>query len=296
MQEYIDSFLDYLRVERGLSGNTLAAYAFDLQKYSQFLKKRNITVPTSVEKKDIQDFLFAERSQGIQASSVSRRLSGIKSFHKFLVRENIISKDPTVLLDSPKLWKRIPDTLTVDEIEKIIVQPNIRTRNGLRDRAILELMYATGLRISEVAFLKLQDIDFTVGFLRCRGKGSKERIVPLGKSAEHFVERYMKEVRASILKGVSNEFLFVSQYKKRLSRQSIWKMIKVAVKLARITKEVTPHTFRHSFATHLLEGGADLRSVQELLGHASISTTQIYTHVDRNRLKTIHTKFHPRAQ
>ncbi len=296
MEEYIEYFCDYLRVERGLSVNTIASYSADLNRYISFLEEKGISQPAEIEKKHIQDFLFSERNRGLKPSSVARRLASIRMFHRFLVRENLSAKDPSAVFESPKLWKKIPDSLDISEVEKIISAPDIKKRKGLRDRAILELLYATGIRVSECADLKVGDVDFNIGFIKCKGKGSKERLVPLGKTAEHFLRRYLEEVRPKILQGKNINYLFISQYRGRLSRQSIWKIIKFYVKKARIKKTVTPHTFRHSFATHLLEGGADLRSVQEMLGHSNIATTQIYTHIDRNRLKKIHLKFHPRAR
>jgi len=296
MEEFLEHFLDYLRIERGLSKNTIVSYANDLKKYLKFLAKKNVSSLKAIDKKNIQDFLFEQRNKDIKPASVARAVSSIKSFHKFLVRENVVNQDPSAILESPKLWKKIPDTLDISEIDKVIQAVNIKTRKGIRDRAILELLYATGIRVSEASNLKVFDVDFNIGFLKCKGKGSKERLVPLGKVAEHFLKRYIDEVRPRLLKGKSYDFLFLSQCNTCLSRQSIWKMIKYYVKKARINKLVTPHTFRHSFATHLLEGGADLRSVQELLGHSNVSTTQIYTHVDKSRLKKIHLQFHPRAK
>jgi integrase/recombinase XerD len=212
------------------------------------------------------------------------------------VREKITANDPANFLETPKVEKKIPSFLNLEEIQKILKVPNLKNCQGIRDRAILELMYATGLRVSEVSYLRNSDINLDLGFIKCKGKGSKERIVPLGKIAQHFLQRYIQESRPKLLgKGV-NQYLFLAQGARRLSRQSIWKMIKKAVKIAAIRKKVTPHTLRHSFATHLLERGADLRSVQEMLGHSSIITTQIYTHINQTRLKEIHSKFHPRAK
>ena len=227
--------------------------------------------------------------------SISRILSTVKSFHKFLLREKIISSDPTALIDTPKMDEKIPSFLTFAEVMKILRAPDCKKAQGVRDKAILELMYATGLRVSELVSLKGFDVNLDVGFVRCKGKGSKERIVPLGKVAGNFLDKYIKEAREKLAGRKICEYLFIAQGGRRLSRQSVWKLIKAVVGKCGIRKKVSPHTLRHSFATHLLEGGADLRSVQEMLGHASITTTQIYTHVDRVRLKTIHSKFHPRA-
>lgn len=295
MESFIDAFLDYLRLERGLANNTIDAYNRDLRKYIDFLKKRGVTRPDKIERKDINDFLFQLRTK-ISPVSIARYLSSIKSFHRFLLREKISDYDPSELIDSPRLWKKIPDTLSFEEVSRLLKAPNTKYLHGIRDKAILELMYATGLRVSEVASLKVIDLNMEVGFLRCRGKGSKERIVPLGKTAAKFIEKYLSMVRPRLSKNKDIPFLFLAQGGRRLSRQSIWKMIKKMVVKAKIKKNVTPHTLRHSFATHLLERGADLRSVQEMLGHANITTTQIYTHINQIRLKEIHSLYHPRAK
>jgi len=295
MQTYLDIFLDYLKIERGLSSNTVNAYRTDLEKYFIFLKKKGKKSLEEVTKEDIVDFLFSLRETHA-ISSIARFFSSIRSFYRFLFREKILKTDPTQLIEYPKLEKKIPGVLNFWEVEKLLKTPSLRTPQGIRDRAILEVMYATGLRVSELARLKLKDVNMEIGFLRCQGKGSKERIIPLGRIAKKFLEKYIFDARPKLLKGKESEFLFLAQGGNPLSRQSIWKMIKKMVKRARIKKEVSPHTLRHSFATHLLERGADLRSVQEMLGHASITTTQIYTHINRLRLKEIHRQFHPRAK
>lgn len=294
MDNYIEAFLDYLRVERGVSENTILSYCSDLKKYKNWISSIGIRGVSRITKKDIVQFMARQKSKGFAVPSISRTLSSIKSFHRFLLREKIISKDPTSAIDTPKLWKKIPNVLTSKEVVKLLTQPNIRLVRGLRDKAILELMYATGLRVSEVSSLNILDVNIEAGFLKVRGKGGKERIVPIGKVASHFLSRYLNTSRSKILKSKTSNAIFVSSYKKKLSRQSIWKMIKFYIKKAKINKQISPHTLRHSFATHLLEGGADLRSVQEMLGHSSISTTQIYTHINKARLKEIHKKFHPR--
>ena len=295
MQTYLDIFLDYLKIERGLSSNTVNAYRTDLEKYFIFLKKKGKKSLEEVTKEDIIDFLFSLRETHA-ISSIARFFSSIRSFYRFLFREKILKTDPTQLIEYPKLEKKIPGVLNSWEVERLLKTPSLRTSQGIRDRAILEVMYATGLRVSELARLKLKDVNMEIGFLRCQGKGSKERIIPLGRIAKKFLEKYIFDARPKLLKGKESEFLFLAQGGNPLSRQSIWKMIKKMVKRARIKKEVSPHTLRHSFATHLLERGADLRSVQEMLGHASITTTQIYTHINRLRLKEIHRQFHPRAR
>ena len=295
MDQYCDVFMDYLKVEKGLSRNTIISYKLDLKKYIDYLKAIKIDNPTKITRPDITDFLFSQRSH-ILPVSISRLLSTVKSFHKFLVREKISSTDPSGLIESPKLEKKIPSFLTFDEVDRLIKAPNLKNAKGIRERAIVEVMYATGMRVSEVSGLKLSDLNLDVGFIKCKGKGSKERIVPIGKVAEEFLQKYINESRPKLAGGKINTSVFLAQGCRNFSRQSIWKMIKFLCKKAGIKKRVSPHTLRHSFATHLLERGADLRSVQEMLGHSSITTTQIYTHINQSRLKSIHTQFHPRAK
>jgi len=294
MKELIDTFLSYLSVERGLSNNTIISYREDLESYLDFIEKNRIDSLSKISKDNITGFMLQQKDQGIAANSVARRLAAIRMFHRFLARERILKSDPSTLVDSPKLWKKVPDTLTINEIESLIAQPNLRHVLGIRDRAILETMYATGMRVSEVVNLKKDNVNLGVGFLRCIGKGNKERVIPLGKKAIAGIERYLKLSRPKLLKNKESEYLFISRFGKKISRQSFWKIIKKYAKAARIKKAIKPHTLRHSFATHLLEHGADLRSVQEMLGHSDISTTQIYTHVNKDRLKSIHKQFHPR--
>jgi integrase/recombinase XerD len=215
-------------------------------------------------------------------------------FHRFLVREGHAKQDPTSLIESPKLWKRIPDVLSTDEVEAMIEASYPRDWQGIRDRALLELLYASGMRVSEVVNLKVSDMNLDIGFVRCLGKGQKERIIPVGKSAILALRRYLDKTRPKLAKKEATQFLFLSRMGKRISRQSIWKLVKQYALKAKIKKVIKPHTLRHSFATHLLERGADLRSVQEMLGHSDISTTQVYTHINKDRLKSIHQKFHPR--
>lgn len=294
MAPYYEVFFDYLRIEKGLADNSVAAYYQDIKKYEAYLNDKGIDKPHSVSRKEITDFLFSLRGS-ISPNSISRILSTIKSFYRFLLREKLISSDPTELISAPKLEKKLPEFLSFEEVSRILEAPDLKNRFGIREKAVLELMYATGLRVSEAAFLKIGDLNLDVGFLKCKGKGSKERIVPLGKTAQRFLEKYLSESRMSFLKKKESEYIFIGQGGRHLSRQSLWKIIKKAVASAGVIKKVTPHTLRHSFATHLLEGGADLRSVQEMLGHVSITTTQIYTHINTVRLKEIHRKFHPRA-
>ncbi|MCF7873890.1 MAG: site-specific tyrosine recombinase XerD [Candidatus Omnitrophica bacterium] len=295
MDTYIEAFFDYLRVERGLAQNSIKSYKTDLSKYKKYLDKLGINNPRRVKRDDISEFIFSLRSS-LSIGTISRILSSVKNFHQFLLREKIISDDPSSLIESPKLDKKIPSFLTSQEVVRVLKAPNLKKNKGLRARAILETMYASGLRVSELVELKTQDANLEIGFIKCKGKGSKERIIPLGNTANHFIKRYKQEVRPDLLKEKESTFLFLAQGGHKLSRQSVWKIIKAMVKKAKIKKKVSPHTLRHSFATHLLEGGADLRSVQEMLGHANITTTQIYTHINQTRLKEIHNQFHPRAK
>jgi len=294
MKELIDSFLDYLSVERALAKNTILAYRTDLNIYLDFIDQRGIVVLSKATKNDIVDFMLFQKNEGISPVSISRRLAAIRMFHRFLARERILKNDPTILIDSPKLWKKIPDTLSLNEVEALISQPDVRDEQGVRDKAILETLYATGMRVSELSNLKTNNVNLDIGFLRCIGKGNKERIIPLGKKAVKSINRYLEFSRLHFLKKKTSEFLFISRSGSKLSRQSVWKLIKRYAKEAKIKKLIKVHTLRHSFATHLLERGADLRSVQEMLGHSNISTTQIYTHIDKERLKTTHKMFHPR--
>lgn len=294
MKEFIEMFLNYISVEKGLAGNTIASYRDDLGLFIDFLARRKIEALSKVSRNDITNFMLSQKESGISSASISRRLAAIKSFFRFLVREKILKDDPTSLIDSPKLWKRIPDTLTLNEVEALLNAPDLRDKQGIRDKAILETMYATGMRVSEASDLRPENINFDIGFLRCIGKGNKERVVPLGKKAMLSLKRYLDVSRPLFLKGKENGHLFVSRLGEKLSRQSIWKLIQRYASDAGIKKHIKPHLLRHSFATHLLERGADLRSVQEMLGHANISTTQIYTHINKDRLKSIHKMFHPR--
>lgn len=294
MKELIGSFLDYLSVERGLAKNTIIAYREDLNIYLDFMIKRGLDALSKVSKNDITEFMLFQKDKGISPTSISRRLAAIRMFHRFLARERVLKNDPTTLIDSPKLWKKIPDTLSLNEVEALVSQPDPRDFQGARDRALLETLYATGMRVSEATDLKANNVNLDIGFLRCIGKGNKERVIPLGKKAIHSIHRYLEFSRLHFLKKKTSEFLFINRSGNKISRQSIWKLIKQYAKAARIKKPIKVHTLRHSFATHLLERGADLRSVQEMLGHSSISTTQIYTHIDKERLKKTHKMFHPR--
>ena len=295
MDEFIDGFLNYLSVERGLSRNTIISYSQDLQSYVGYLKGRSIKSFSTTTKNDIVGFMMFRKDQKLAANSIARSLAAIRMFYRFLMRERITKTDPSSLVDSPKLWKKIPETLSINEVESLLSGPNVRDeKQGIRDRAILETLYATGMRVSEAVNLRLDNVNMEIGFLRCIGKGDKERIIPLGKKAIISIKRYLEVSRPILLKKKESDALFISRCGKKISRQSLWKMIKHYAKLVRIKKPMRPHILRHSFATHLLERGADLRSVQEMLGHSNISTTQLYTHINKERLKSIHRMYHPR--
>jgi integrase/recombinase XerD len=287
----VDAFLDYVTVERGLAANTRLAYRMDLAQFTGYLRRRKIGQLNSLTRQDITDYLLDQRKRGLSARSVARQLAALRMFHRFLVREKLLSADVTQMIDTPKLWRALPNTLDYRDVEALLDTPNTRTKLGLRDRAMLELMYATGLRVSEVSKLTLHELNAEAGFLRTTGKGSKERIVPVGKQAVEWVTRYLTEVR----NGTTRSEVFLSTRGQAMSTKTIWHLIKKYARKAGITKPLSPHTLRHSFATHLLNNGGDLRVIQELLGHADISTTQVYTHVDQQRLKETHYRFHPRS-
>ena len=294
MTELIDEFLSYLSVERGLSNNTLSSYKRDLSNFFGYLKKRRIVSIDKVTRQMITSFMLSEKDRGLSANSISREVACLKSFFKFLVRENKIKDNITSVIESPKLWKKLPSALDLSEVEKLLKAPNIREPMGVRDKAMLELIYATGMRVSELINLKMDDLNMGVGFIKCLGKGQKERVVPFGSKAREWLVRYLDKARTSFLKKKVSNFLFLTRLSRPMSRQMFWKIIKKYAVEARIKKDIMPHTLRHSFATHILERGADLRVVQEMLGHSDISTTQIYTHINKERLKSIHHKFHPR--
>lgn len=294
MRNLIDEFLNYLTVERGLSQNTIVSYRRDLNKYINYLESKKIDSLENTDRSTVLSFVLNQKDKGLSVNSIARNLVAIKVFYRFLFRERFIKDDPTSVLDSPKLWKHLPDVLNIDEVEELLRRPNLKEWMGIRDKAALELMYATGMRVSEIVGLKLTDANLDVGYVRCVGKGQKERVIPLGRKAIQAIKRYLDKVRPTLIRPSGGSALFLTRLGKKMSRQTLWKTIKRYARLAKIKKRITPHTLRHSFATHLLERGADLRVVQEMLGHASISTTQIYTHIDKGRLKSIHHKYHPR--
>lgn len=286
-------FLNYLAVEKGLSSNTMDAYVSDLEKFLDYLSRKKIPL-TRIKEEHIANFLQKLGRRGLSPKSMARCLSTLKSFFRFLVMEGYLQHNPVVGFSAPKAWRTLPDFLTIEEMEKLLAQPDLNTSRGLRDRALLELMYATGVRVSEVINLKIADLHFGEGFLICRGKGNKERIIPVGQTALSFIQEYLRQVRPHWVKDDS-PILFISSWGKGLTRQAVWKIIKKYCLQAGIKCKLSPHVLRHSFATHLLERGADLRSVQLMLGHSQITTTQIYTHVTQARLRRVYDQFHPRA-
>jgi len=292
-EEAIRSFIEFLSVERGLSQNTLVSYARDLKKLFQHFQKTKIPWLKAGEESLIE-FIHNQSRAGLSARSIARQISSIKSFYKFLIVEGIIDKNPADNLTSPKIWMTLPKYLTVKEIESLLQQPDKSNPRGLRNNAMLELLYATGLRVSELISLKLKDLNLEDGFLLCRGKGGKERIVPLGRSASSAVKVYLDEARPLLIKK-ENDLLFITSRGNGFTRQGFWKILKGYAVKAGLGLKISPHVIRHSFATHLLEGGADLRSVQLMLGHSQITTTQIYTHVSRKHLREVYDKYHPRA-
>lgn len=292
----INSYLNFLQLEKNLSSNTIISYKFDLEKYRNILSYYKITNPSEITEDLIRKLIAKLKEQGLTARSLARILSAIRGFHRFLLSEEILKNDPLQSIDLPKLEKNLPDVLSVYEIDEILKQPDITDLLGLRDRAILETLYATGVRVSELINIKQSDLKIEEGMILVYGKGAKERFVPIGRSALSWINEYQKKSRVRLMqKGKSKDYLFLNIRGTKLTRDMIRKLVDKYAKLAGLSKKIHPHTFRHSFATHLLEGGADLRIVQEMLGHADISTTQIYTHIDREYLKEVHRTFHPRA-
>ena len=291
----IDEFLNFLVVERGLSKNTLESYSRDLNKYIDYLERQGISDIKKTSTSHIIAFISTLIKKGLSTKTTARNLVSIKVFYRFLVNENYIKESPADGIQSHKTWITLPDILSLDDVERLINQPDTNTPLGMRDAAMLELLYATGIRVSELVSLSLNDINLEAGYLIAMGKGSRERVVPIGDHASRKIKEYLVSSRKILLKKSSNTRLFLNRSGKQLSRQGFWKVIKRYTFQAGIRKNVSPHTIRHSFATHLLERGADLRSVQTMLGHVDISTTQIYTHVTRERLKKLHSQLHPRA-
>lgn len=296
-QEALAEYIIYLKIERGLSANTVTSYKRDIEKYLTFLMEKKITQLDEVSRFEILDFLQTLRQSGAADNSIIRMVSSLRKFHQYLKRESIVSDDPMQLIDTPKKASTLPKAISPQAVEQLLEAPDTTTPLGVRDRTILELMYATGLRISELVNLKLSDMHLTMGFIQTMGKGEKERIIPLGEIASQWLDHYLDSARVYLQdqSAETSEYVFLNSRGKGLSRQGVWKKVKQLALEAGIDQNVTPHTLRHSFATHLLENGADLRMVQELLGHADISTTQIYTHITKTRLKQVYSDYHPRA-
>lgn len=294
MQGWIERFIHYLAIERGLAENTLVSYYHDLQQYMSFLAERDVKVEEGTAGLIIA-YLQGLEKKGRKPATISRHLAALKSFHHFLVQERVIMRDPTADLEAPRLGRRLPRVLSIDEVEFLLGQPRTNRPAGLRDKAMLELIYATGLRVSELVSLNVGQLNLEMGFVRCLGKGQKERIVPVGSVASYWLRCYLEQARPKLVKETEEEALFVNQQGQRLTRQGFWKILKKYARLAQLDTNITPHTLRHSFATHLLENGADLRVVQELLGHADIATTQIYTHITRRHVREVYERTHPRA-
>jgi integrase/recombinase XerD len=288
-------FLTHVKVEKGLSANTVAAYQRDLAKFNVFAQKRKLTLE-GVNRDDLVEFLAGMYREKLESRTVARHLVTLRNFFRFAQVQELITTDPSLNLESPKIRRSLPGYLRLEEVERLLAQPDATKALGLRDRAMLEVLYSTGLRVSELIGLRVTDLDAKVGCIRCIGKGDKERIVPAGRKALGIVEKYLQNARPKLLgKGVSSQALFVNRRGKSLSRVGVWKILSGYGRRAGLRVALTPHMLRHSFATHLLERGADLRSVQLMLGHADISTTQIYTHVVEERLKQIYKAHHPRA-
>ncbi|MCK5850121.1 MAG: site-specific tyrosine recombinase XerD [Kiritimatiellae bacterium] len=296
MNVLIGQFLDYVSLERGLSQNTKKAYMADLKGFACFLEKKGVGSFNSVTRKNVLDYLMAEKGRGLSVNSISRRLVAIKVFFSYLQREGLLDRNVIDAMDSPKLWKVLPGVLSLKQVERLLSAPKGSGRIALRDKALLELMYATGMRVSEAGDLCLDDIHFDSGYIRCKGKGNKVRVIPFGGKSDEHLQRYLSEVRSLFLKKQQDDgYVFLTYRGKKFSRKGIWKIVRTYAGRVGIQQNVSPHTLRHSFASHLLANGAPLRIIQEMLGHSDISTTQVYTHIDKGRLRSIHAQFHPRA-
>ncbi len=295
MDDMLKDFIYFLAVEKGLAKNTLESYERDLRGFLLYLKNESVSTTKDIRRSHIMGYLAHLRSKKLANSTVSRNLASIRSFFNFLMQERRIEENPAGDLESPRQEKKLPKVISMKEIDSLLKQPDELKVSGIRDKAMLELLYATGIRVTELIDLGVNDVNTESGYIRCTGKGSKERIVPVGAMAIQKVKNYIEEGRSKLVKDLKEQSLFVNQHGRRLTRQGFWKIIKKYARQAQIQKEITPHTLRHSFATHLLENGADLRSVQEMLGHADISTTQIYTQVSKSKLRDVYERAHPRA-
>ena len=296
MELFVKEYLAHLKLEKNLSANTVSSYQIDINAFVAFIKNENINDPSRVTTENISSFFKILKDVGLSATSSARYFSSLKGFFLYLLRNKYIIKNPIEKISAPKISQKLPAVLTINEVEKILCLPDVGNKLGIRDKAILELFYACGTRVSELINLKIGDLFLKEEIIRVFGKGSKERLIPIGSSAINWMEQYLIKSRPLLMKKSKSEnYLFLNSRGSKLSRMGVWKIIDRYVKEAGILKKVHPHTFRHSFATHLLEGGADLRAVQEMLGHADISTTQIYTHIDRDYIKQVHKQYHPRG-
>lgn len=295
MHQLIDDYLNFMAVEKGASRNTIEGYSRDLNRYADFIDDIKIGDIRRIGAGELISYLSRLKGEGLAANSVNRSLAALRGFYKYLLREKKLESTPVAHIELARVWTHLPDVLSREEMNLLLTQPGSATPAAIRDTAMIELIYATGLRVSELTALTLNSINWQVGYLIAMGKGEKERIVPLGRTAYDQVKRYVEVARPLMLKNRQCDILFLNRMGEGMTRQGFWKIVKKYAAKAKLAKKVHPHTFRHSFATHLLEGGADLRSVQIMLGHADISTTQIYTHVTRERLKEIHRKYHPRG-
>ena len=295
MEQLLDQFLHYLVVEKGLSKNTIEAYSHGLGRFLNHLREKGVQEIRDVGKFHVRGFLLMLRKGNLSTKTIVRNLVAVRTFFRFLIQEGILESNPVEELESPKVAKTLPEILTLREIEQLLEQPNLQTSLGIRDRAMLEILYATGMRVSELTHLPIHQVNLEGGYVLLYGKGSKERIVPLGSEAMKWITLYLKTARGKLAKGKESPMLFINRSGRGMSRQRFWKCLKDYARRAGLRKRITPHLLRHSFASHLLEGGADLRSVQMMLGHVDISTTQIYTHVTGERLKKVHQRYHPRG-
>jgi len=295
MDSFFDLFLNYLTVEKGLATNTLDAYGRDLSRYLTFLNKAGVGEPDKISRTDVLRFLGNLKQEGLSARSRARTLSAVRMFHRFLRMEKLSDQDPTALVESPRMLRPLPHLLSQDEVEKLLSAPMGDQALAQRDRAMFEVLYATGVRVSELVSLRLSDLNLEIGCLSAFGKGSKQRLIPFGEEALAALREYLEGGRAQLNKSGLAQIIFLNRSGKGLTRQGFWKILKRRALVAGISQQISPHMLRHSFATHLLENGADLRAVQTMLGHADISTTQIYTHVIRERLRQVHEQFHPRG-
>jgi integrase/recombinase XerD len=291
----LQRFADYIALEQGLSLRTQEAYGKDLDRFAEYADVKGVAAPLDITARTLREYVYHLKDLGLSPASIRRNVSALRTYSRFLTGDGIVVRDPSERLETPKRWRELPDVLTVDEVQRLIAAPTLDDNMVFRDRALLELAYGAGLRVSEWITLGVRDLMLEEGLVRVFGKGSKERLVPIGRSAIGAVAVYLRELRPKLEKGEGKGILFLNARGRPLTRMGAWKILRGYVERAGITKHVSPHTLRHSFATHLLEGGADLRAVQEMLGHVDISTTQIYTHVDREYLRQVHRSYHPRG-